>query len=333
MSKKDSFGSILITFMILLGIVLIFAEDIALLAGWSVSSRTLIIFLSFVVDLFFSIEFVVNTVIKSKDKKFKIWFNKENGWIDLISSWPLLLFSSGPLVYGLLLSGAGRRGLVGMMGLLRVVRVFRIARVFRIFRIFRVFRFLRLLRLVRLPGIKKIVAEELEKEEKIESQNKNLILATVRESAIIKVLVSFVLVLLLSPIFSGIFYSPDKTLDIQKNLYKGILQDWYQSMYQGDEKRLEYILTKMKDDPNVLYFFNGGAMLVNNTASEEPVNLHLLKRWFYSDYKFLTYQTLKIYYSTRSVEKDNAKVNLLLETLVVVQILVLLFFGFKLKET
>jgi hypothetical protein len=318
MGKNKPFWEIFIGVMIIAGLVLVFLEDICRLGGWSVRARDTLIVLGFIVDLVFSVEFVVRSAIASRGKTWKTWFTKGRGWIDLLSSWPLLLFVSGPLVMSMMFGGSQGIGFMGMGGLLRASRVFRIARVLR------VFRFLRLLRLIKLINVTEAVGKSDQPDAAAKEKEANL---EAKASVMVQVLFSFVLVLFVSAFLHKIFFTPDQVLAEKQKVYTGVLQDWYQSMYQNDMARLEHLKQRLQEDPDVLYVYNGATTLVNNLTTDEPPAVYFPKNWFYTDYKILTYHGIKLYYSNRDVERNNAKVNLLLETIVVVQILaVLLFF-------
>lgn len=323
MSKngKGLFWEYFIGFFILLGVVLVFLEDVARVAAWPVAPRMAIVVVGFLVDLVFSVEFVVRALGQVRAKRFRRWFGAGRGWIDLVSSWPLLLFVSGSLMAGLIFGGVGRIGFLSMAGLLRTTRLFRMGRflrVFRVFRVLRVLRFLRLLRVLRLEAIwRQVRRKETAGHEAGEVGEGRLDILTA-------VLVSFVAVLALTPLLPGVFFVPDASLKTKGVEYGMVLEEWYRGMTAGDVAKLEFLRDRLRQDPRVIYFYTGGTLLVDNSGSSEPPEVHLPRRWFFTEYQTTTFQQLRIYYSVKPEEELNARVNLLLETIVVVQMLVLL---------
>lgn len=311
---KGVFWELFIGFFILLGVVLVFLEDVARIGGWAVGPRTAVVVLGFVVDMVFSVEFVVRAVGRLRKRSLGRWFVRERGWIDLASSWLLLLFVSGPLMWGLLFGGAGSVGFLSMTGLLRTTRIFRMTRFLRVFRVLRILRFLRFLRLLRLGAVWKKIKPSKEGAGEMSEDRLDVLTAA---------LVSFVAVLTLAPLMPGAFFTPETALKSRRAEYAAVLEDWYKGMSRGDVGRLEMLRSRLKDDPRVIYFYVAGATVVDNSVSGEPPSVYLPRRWFFTDYRMVSFQQLRLYYSVKPEETLNARVNLLLETIVVVQMLAL----------
>lgn len=130
---------------ILIAIVLVLAQtflsEASIYWHWSVKTRNILIYCGFAFDLIFSIEFITRTVVAGKEKKdiFRYWFY-ERGWVDFISSVPLLFLDSGPSVLFLLTGATGAVGSeIGVFNVLKVVKAIRVTRILRLVRIIKIF--------------------------------------------------------------------------------------------------------------------------------------------------------------------------------------------------
>ncbi len=130
---------------ILVAIVLVlvqtFLSEASVYGHWSVKTRNILIYCGFAFDLIFSVEFITRTVFagKGKKEKFRYWFY-ERGWVDFISSVPLLVLDSGPSVLFLLSGATGAAGSeVGVLNVLKVVKAIRVTRILRLVRIIKIF--------------------------------------------------------------------------------------------------------------------------------------------------------------------------------------------------
>lgn len=139
MKKSRDLIENFILFVILLVLVQTFVEDLAVLLGWSWSVRKTLVISGFGFDLFFSIEFLARYFSALKKGRAKHYLMKERGWIDLIASLPLLLFSSGPGVVALL-EGAAYIKAASILNILKVVKTVRIARILRLLRLLKIFK-------------------------------------------------------------------------------------------------------------------------------------------------------------------------------------------------
>jgi hypothetical protein len=130
---------------ILVAIVLVliqtFLSEVSVCLHWSVKTRHIIIYSGFAFDLIFSIEFIVRTLTAGRGKKdiFRYWFYGR-GWVDFISSVPLLILDSGPSVIFLLAGATGAAGSeIGVLNVLKVVKAIRVTRILRLVRIIKIF--------------------------------------------------------------------------------------------------------------------------------------------------------------------------------------------------
>jgi len=128
-----------VLFVILLVLIQTFAEDLAVLLGWSWQIRKTLVFSGFGFDLFFTVEFLIRYFSALKKGHAVKYMLNERGWVDLVASLPLLMFSSGPAVIALL-HGTAFIGAAGMLNILKVVKTVRIARILRLLRLLKVFK-------------------------------------------------------------------------------------------------------------------------------------------------------------------------------------------------
>lgn len=125
---------------IVLVLVVTLVDEIAILSDWSINTKRVLLMLSFFFDLFFSIEFVIRLLKTSKHGAARHYFMHQRGWIDLISSWPLLLLNSGPefLIYFFPDIFTGSEGSLAFFGTIKVVKAIRVTRILRLLRMVKI---------------------------------------------------------------------------------------------------------------------------------------------------------------------------------------------------
>jgi ion transport protein len=140
--KIKNFLENFILVAIILVIIHTFIFELAAYLHWSVNTRNILIFLGLAFDLIFSIEFTARSIAgarKNKQSLYRYWFY-ERGWVDFLSSLPLLLLDSGPSVYFLLSSGLHDGGAaIGTLNVLKIVKAVRVTRILRLVRIIKIF--------------------------------------------------------------------------------------------------------------------------------------------------------------------------------------------------
>jgi len=140
--KKSSFIETFILTAILFVIVQTFLEEFAVLDNWNVKARNILVFTGLFFDLLFSIEFLVRQFVAIKRKHGLDYFIRGRGWIDFLSSIPLLLLNSGPHVLFLLASSGNDNMMVSglsVTNLMKVVKAVRVTRVLRFIRMIKLF--------------------------------------------------------------------------------------------------------------------------------------------------------------------------------------------------
>lgn len=125
---------------IILVLIQTFLDEYARYAGWSVQSRNMLLYAGFAFDLIFSIEFIVRGVAAARRGLFLSYVKYERGWVDFLSSFPLLFLYSGPSLY-LLMAGDIHTGTASyaLLNVLKVVKAIRITRILRLVRVVKIF--------------------------------------------------------------------------------------------------------------------------------------------------------------------------------------------------
>ena len=140
MSKTRSILENLVIVAIVLVLAQTFLEDLAILLGWTVSARRMLLLAGFGFDLFFTVEFLVRLYDGYRYRRLGRYLWVDRGWIDFLASVPLLVFNSGPAVFAMYVGGVSIAGVGGMLNVLKVVKAIRIARVLRLLRVLKIFR-------------------------------------------------------------------------------------------------------------------------------------------------------------------------------------------------
>lgn len=126
--------------MILLVLVQTFLEDFVVYRGFSQTFIERIKLSAFIFDFYFTVEFFVRLISSIKNKKIIYYLFYKNGWIDFLSSIPLLLLLSGPLVinhfFHFDILGVA---FVNSMGLLKLIKAIRVTRILRFLRVLKIF--------------------------------------------------------------------------------------------------------------------------------------------------------------------------------------------------
>ncbi|HBS04907.1 MAG TPA: hypothetical protein DEA96_08085 [Leptospiraceae bacterium] len=130
---------IIILIMIFLAICHLCIEELAILLAWDSSTHRDLILGAFAFDLIFSLEFLGRTIVSLKEGRFLLYFPRQRGWIDFISSVPLAVLVSGPAIYLLFLSPDGQiEHLPQYMVLLKTAKAVRVTRALRLIRMLRI---------------------------------------------------------------------------------------------------------------------------------------------------------------------------------------------------
>ncbi|MBI3396005.1 MAG: ion transporter [Spirochaetia bacterium] len=129
--------SIIILILLVVGHTVL--EELAVIYHWSHIWHIRLAYAAFAFDLIFSAEFAARTIVTARRGHFKRYITAERGWLDMLTSFPLLLLVSGPTLY-LLTVGADTGG-AGMQFLviLKTAKAIRVTRILRLLRVIKIF--------------------------------------------------------------------------------------------------------------------------------------------------------------------------------------------------
>jgi len=143
--KKKNKGNILpkilegfINFVIFISILQILFEDVAATIGFDPKIKIILMFIGFAVDLIFSIEFILRSVLSIQNRGFIAYFIYQYGWVDFLCSIPLLLMNSLPSFILFLTTKTLYKSTVGFIKIIRIIRAIRITRILRILRVLKI---------------------------------------------------------------------------------------------------------------------------------------------------------------------------------------------------
>ena len=309
MTKTRKFWEGLIAVIIIFAVIQIFTEDLGRLLGWAYKAREILIILGFAFDVIFTIEFTVRSIISGKSKGWVHYFVYEKGWVDFMSSLPLLLFNSGPLLIGMFFPG--RLAALPFMGEFNVLKATKILRLARLARMLRMLRLLKLFHTSEPDQAGEALAER-----------RHLQLtkgATISMTTVI-------LVLILCPLFPRIFYTMDGLTAIKDKRYTSELKDWYVAMKGMDAPRAEFINKVLAEDHDILYLYHGGRTVINNLGEGKGPETDIHGKWFYTDYKVKNLFGFKLYYSIRDIEETDARIYLMINTIIIFVMLAFILF-------
>jgi hypothetical protein len=145
-TKKDyhsanNLGPIVENFIIAAIIFALFItvlDEFATVFEFSLTSRNIILITSFATDLLFTFEFIARSIVTRRHGAFRHYMMHQRGWVDLISSIPLLLLSSGPEVLLLVFPEVGHGAGLGFMSSIKIVKAVRVSRILRLLRLLKI---------------------------------------------------------------------------------------------------------------------------------------------------------------------------------------------------
>lgn len=124
---------------IILVIVQTILEELSAIYLWSHDTNVLVIWAGFLFDLLFSVEFIVRTIVTARKGHFSYYFKMQRGWIDLLTSFPLLFLVSGPAVVNLILDNFGAAsGIMAFLHILKAAKAVRVTRILRLIRVLKI---------------------------------------------------------------------------------------------------------------------------------------------------------------------------------------------------
>jgi len=139
MNKRiKSFLENFILLCIILVLIQTFLSEYAIFMNWQGVRLKFILIAGLIFDFIFTIEFFTRYIsAKGKRKKYLFY---ERGWIDFLSSLPLLLLNSAPSVY-LLYAGSNESLVlsISVLNILKVIKALRVTRILRLIRVMKIF--------------------------------------------------------------------------------------------------------------------------------------------------------------------------------------------------
>lgn len=276
--RKRGFWENFILGAIILVIIQTFLEDFSRYQHWSVTARNILLLFGLLFDITFTIEFIVRTLNAKKENKVLLYWFYQRGWVDFLSSIPLLLFNSGPSFY-FLITGKMEEGAatIGVLNILKVVKAIRVTRILRLIRIMKIF-------------------GKIHHAESKMAQHHTATIATTAVFTVICVLI----------LFSVIVENPfEKAISSRTDYYKQMLQN-VRNINETMDVPLKAVVFKLfSNDKNVLKIYYTD-LLIFSRLSEERF------RKFYNieDYVGITNDEFNLYVSIVDINKQMAAMNI-----------------------
>jgi hypothetical protein len=129
---------IIVSIILVLAVTLL--DEIATIQLWSLKMKNILLYAGFIFDIIFTAEFLIRYRLTSRQGLSRQYIMHERGWIDFISSVPLLLFNSGPEIIILLFPDLfhGGENSVAFFGTIKVVKAIRVTRILRLLRMIKI---------------------------------------------------------------------------------------------------------------------------------------------------------------------------------------------------
>ncbi len=127
-----------INLVIFISILQILFEDIAIIRGLNPKLKIILMFVGFGIDIIFSLEFIIRSILSIKGRGFINYIFYQYGWIDFLCSIPLLLMNSLPSFILFITSKTLSKTSVGFIKIVRIIRAIRITRILRILRVLKI---------------------------------------------------------------------------------------------------------------------------------------------------------------------------------------------------
>lgn len=270
---KRNFWENLIIIAIILVIVQTFLDEYSRYAHWSILSRNILLFAGLFFDIIFSMEFILRSIFAGKRKRMIRYWIYERGWVDFLSSLPLLLLNSGPSVY-LLLSGHLQEEVsaIGIVNVLKVVKAIRITRILRLVRIIKIF-------------------GKIQNAESPMAQHHVSAISTTAVFTIIITLMAFTIIT--SPM--------DKNLSEREAYYEKAINSVIYFNKNSKLSKDDVIKTVFAKDNNLLKLASEEKVLISN-INESEFN----KYYNHEDYSYLKVKGFTAYYSITDINREHA---------------------------
>jgi len=276
--KKISFARHVFENFIIITIILVivqtFLDELSRYAHWTIDSRNTLMITGFLFDFVFSVEFTLRTFWAKHEKGIIHYWRYERGWIDFLSSIPLLLLDSGPSVY-LLLFGHIHQS----PSALEVINVFKVIKAIRVTRI------LRLIRIIKIFG-------KIHNAESKMAQHHTSEISTIAVFTIICVLLGF-------SVFN--IRSGFNLTELRNDQYKISVESAERIAHNIDKPIREIVHDFYEKDPNILFIYEGETLTHYNIEPETFFNYYDS-----DDYSVIKTDGISLYVSHIDITKQIA---------------------------
>jgi len=305
-SNFYSFIELFILFMVILVIIQTFLEDFSIYAGMPLDWVKKIRLLAFFFDLFFTFEFITRLLDSITKGKGFFYFFYENGWIDFLSSIPLLLLLSAPEfilevkrvdLYSLFADYSA-----DFWAFLSIdLSIFKILKAVKIVRIFRLIRILKIFGKIKISG-------------SVTEKHQIRVISTT-------VIITIILFFLTLNIFQeyGWFKKEDnKVIDDELTLNRLIVNSYN---YNNEVNFPDILSNLLKNNNNIIQIFiNSKIVYEVNESKKKFMKYYSEKNSDYVakyDYELPVSQNMSIYYSRFLIKKSEAFYNLTIFSLLI----------------
>jgi hypothetical protein len=242
-SLGRGFETFILVSILLVILQTLFAE-IANFLHWTVQVRTVLLIAGFYFDLLFTVEFVSRSVRSARSGSYGSYLIRGRGWVDFLSSIPLLLLNSGPSLF-LLITGVSPEaiGIIGVLNILKVVKAIRITRVLRLIRIMKIF-------------------GKIRNAESPMAQHHTTTVATTAVAVVVFVMIIFTV---------SLGDPTTELLNERVHYYQGFLQRLLVTDAVDEGSRRDVIDSLLRADPHVLRLNVDGERLFSGVDQEEWV--------------------------------------------------------------
>ena len=141
-ASNDHFPPLLENIIILVIVLVIghtILEDLGTVYNWPHKTMVKLLIAGFLFDLFFTMEFSARSFISWKKGQFQMYIKYQRGWVDALSSIPLLLLVSGPALLMLVIGDNSDAAGMGFFSILKTAKAIRVTRVLRLIRVLKLF--------------------------------------------------------------------------------------------------------------------------------------------------------------------------------------------------
>ncbi|TFG62836.1 MAG: ion transporter [Spirochaetales bacterium] len=294
MQEKSKFSGFLETFIIaaiVLVLVETFLEDFSIISLWPWNARRILLIFGFVFDFIFVVEFLVRFYIAIVRRQLKDYILYRRGWVDFLSSFPLLILNSGPTFLSIVLAGSSVLSMGGILNILKVVKAIRIARILRLLRVLKIFK-----------QIKHADSEMAQRH-----------VAKITTVCI----TSFVFVIFFFSVFSNLLRLPSIEQDLSKKS-DALIEMIVTNFRQGDpETSVE--IAKMETD--ILLIKQSGKTVYSALSNDE------YSRYFSaSDYRYVEKDDYGFFLDSRSIQRHLSKDNIIYFLVIIILVIVFLVY-------